>query len=145
MKIKNAVRLIAILIVGGLILYGRFLNKNGNNSPSHYPTQEQSDDSENDVKSNFDRHPATIHYSKHARCRMDCRHIDESEIEEILEKGEINYSKSELEASECKRRFALEGISHDRQHLRIIFAPCNNVVTVVTCIDLEHEWACFCD
>ena len=145
MKVKNTVRLIAILIVGGLILYGRFLNKSRSNSPAPYPTRKQSDDSENNDKKNFDRNPAFIHYSKHARCRMDCRHIDESEVKEILEKGEINYNKSELETSDCKRRFALEGISHDQQRLRVIFAPCNNEVTVVTCIDLEQEWACYCD
>ena len=43
----------------------------------------------------FDRHTSHIFYSKHARCRMECRHIDESEIKEILETGRINYNKIE--------------------------------------------------
>ena len=37
----------------------------------------------------------TIKYSRHAKCRMDCRHIDESEVKEILANGIINYNKEE--------------------------------------------------
>src|SRR5689334_9103439 len=43
----------------------------------------------------IDRHPGHLIYTKHARCRMGCRHIDESEVTEILEKGRVNYAKSE--------------------------------------------------
>jgi hypothetical protein len=76
---------------------------------------------------------------------MSCRHIDESEIMGILESGTINYKKSELQASECKKKYAVEGYSKDNQHLRVIFAPCGNEETVVTCIDLNTEWTCDCE
>jgi hypothetical protein len=33
----------------------------------------------------LNRHPFIMNYSKHAKCRMECRHIDESEIKDILE------------------------------------------------------------
>lgn len=92
----------------------------------------------------LNRHPQRIHYSKHAKCRMDCRHIDESEIKEILETGTINYRKSELQGEPCRKKYAVEGLSKDHQKLRIIFAPCGNEMTVVTCIDLGVEWACDC-
>src|ERR1043165_9799367 len=36
----------------------------------------------------LNRNPTSIHYSKHARCRMDCRHISESEVREILRSEE---------------------------------------------------------
>lgn len=75
---------------------------------------------------------------------MECRHIDEAEVKEILEEGNINYNKSELDSEACRQRYALEGYSHDNQHLRIIFAPCNNEVTVITVIDLGQEWPCDC-
>lgn len=92
----------------------------------------------------LNRHPISMHYSKHAKCRMECRHIDESEIKDILENGTINYRKSELQGEPCRKKYAVEGLSRDGQKLRIIFAPCGNEMTVVTCIDLGVEWACNC-
>ncbi|GAC1398185.1 MAG: hypothetical protein NVSMB63_18430 [Sediminibacterium sp.] len=75
---------------------------------------------------------------------MECRHIDVQEIREILQTGKINYRKSELNVDECRKKYALEGYSHANQHLRVIFAPCNDEMTVVTCIDLDVEWHCDC-
>ena len=76
---------------------------------------------------------------------MDCRHVTESEVKEMLTDGKINYNKSELQASDCNKKYAVEGYSKDNQHLRIIFAPCNTEVTVVTVIDLDKEWECHCE
>ena len=39
-------------------------------------------------------------------------------------------------------KYALEGYTHEHQHLLIIFAPENNAMVVVTCIDLDTEWQC---
>src|ERR1051325_2961414 len=78
----------------------------------------------------FDRHPSEIRYSNHARCRMECRHVDESEVKEMIYHGNINFSKSELNADACHKRYALEGISRDKQRLRIIVAECNKELTV---------------
>lgn len=91
----------------------------------------------------LNRHPAQIHYSHHARCRMECRHINETEIKSVLEIGTINYGKSNLNEDACHKRYAVEAYVQN-DHLRVIFAPCNNVVTVVTCIDLDKEWSCDC-
>lgn len=93
----------------------------------------------------LNRNPSHISYSKHAKCRMACRHIDESEIKKILKEGKINYSKSDLKAAECKKRYAVEGVTRDRQRIRIIVAPCQTEVTVITVIDLEKDWTCDCD
>lgn len=91
----------------------------------------------------LNRNPLHIHYSKHARCRMDCRHIDENEIQDILHTGIINYAKSKLNVGDCEKKYALEGYEKS-QHLRIIFAPCGRDITVVTCIDLGNDWDCHC-
>lgn len=99
----------------------------------------------NNPAQDFDRHPASIHYSKHAKCRMECRHIDESEVKEILADGNINFSKSDLNADACHKRYALEGTSHDDQKLRIIVAECNDNLTVITVIDLGRDWPCNCE
>ena len=87
---------------------------------------------------------ARLEYSVHARCRMDCRHITEVEIREIMSRGRIDLAKSNLHDSPCPT-YALEGYSHEGQHLRVIFAPCDEVTKVVTCIDLDKKWKCSCD
>jgi hypothetical protein len=92
----------------------------------------------------FNRDLTKIIYSRHARCRMDCRRIDESEVIEIREEGKINFDKSELN-SKRDPKFALEGITHDKQHVRIVFAQTAEAHVVVTCIDLDTDWACSCN
>ena len=94
--------------------------------------------------SGFNNHPAHIRYSKHAKCRMECRHIVEAEIKEVIETGTINYKKSNLQMDDCHKRYAVEGYSKQNQHLRLIVASCNNDLTVITCIDLGEEWKCHC-
>ena len=93
----------------------------------------------------LNRNPANISYSKHAKCRMNCRQISEAEVVDILRNGTINYNKSDLKGADCNKKYAVEGISKDAQKLRIIFAPCSNEVTVITCIDLGKEWECSCE
>jgi hypothetical protein len=81
--------------------------------------------------------------TKHAYCRMDCRHITKEEIKEILEKGKVNYSKSDL-SSKGHSTYALEGYSHENQHIRVVVAPESDGLVVITCIDLDKEWPCNC-
>lgn len=94
----------------------------------------------------LNRNPSRIIYSRHAQCRMECRKIDSSEVKDILTSGKINYKKSEIgDRPDCKRKYAVEGITHDQQKVRIIFAPCKNEITVVTVIDIGREWPCDCN
>jgi len=90
----------------------------------------------------FDRHTSHLIYSKHARCRMECRHIDESEVQEILDNGVLNNNK--IEESDKGKSYPLEGITHDKQHVRIVFAPKQENLVVVTVIDLDKDWYCDC-
>ena len=73
---------------------------------------------------------------------MECRHIDESEVKEILEQGTINYAKVESDAR--GKTYPVEGVTHDKQRVRIVFAPKDDEIVVVTCIDLDTEWPCDC-
>ncbi len=85
---------------------------------------------------------AHITYSKHAKCRMNCRHIDRSEVQEVLKEGKVNPHKSRPR----KGTIALEGETHDGQDVRVVFAPeSDDRVHVVTVIDLGNEWDCDCD
>jgi hypothetical protein len=91
----------------------------------------------------FDRHGRLI-FTKHARCRMDCRHITEKEIHEILDDGIINFAKSEPDARPDPK-YALEGYTAEQQHLRIIIAPDEEKLIVITCIEIGVEWTCHCN
>jgi len=91
----------------------------------------------------FDRRTSYLEYTKHAHCRMNCRHIDSSEVQEIMVTGVINYRKSDVDAHPCPT-YAVEGMTHDNQHVRIVFAQCDYKTKVVTTIDLDHEWECHC-
>ena len=82
-------------------------------------------------------------FTKHARCRMNCRHITAGEIKEVIHNGNVNYSKSG-EGNKGDDTYALEGYSNERQHIRVVVAPENDGLVVITCIDLDHEWPCNC-
>jgi len=91
----------------------------------------------------FDRRISYLQYSNHAKCRMQCRHITQEEVEETMRVGKINYNKSDIQNSRCPR-YALEEITKDNQRVRIVFAQCNGFTEVVTVIDLDNEWTCDC-
>jgi hypothetical protein len=82
-------------------------------------------------------------YTKHAKCRMACRHINEAEIKEVLTENHINERKSDAAGKPCPT-YAYEGNTTESQHLRIIIAKCDNTWKVVTCIDLDNEYECDC-
>ncbi|HET9279252.1 MAG TPA: DUF4258 domain-containing protein [Flavitalea sp.] len=94
-------------------------------------------------QSEFNRRTSKIIYTKHARCRMACRHIDETEVKDILERGRINQEKSDP-ASRPDPKYALDGRTHDGQEVRIVFAAADEGMVVITVIDLQKEWSCNC-
>lgn len=102
----------------------------------------QNNNTDENTAGPIDRTPEKLIYTKHARCRMECRHIDENEVKEVLANGVINYAK--VEESEKGESYPLEGFTHDKQHVRIVFAPKRNDLVVVTVIDLERDWPCDC-
>lgn len=98
-----------------------------------------------DNRSNLDvfRDPESKYFfTKHARCRMECRKITQKEVKEIVRKADVNYNKSELDAAQGPK-YAVEGYtSKDRQHLRVIVAPKQRHLSIVTVIDLDKDWEC---
>jgi hypothetical protein len=91
----------------------------------------------------LDRNPVNLIYTKHARCRMGCRHIDDAEVRAVLRTGEINWQKSNLRG-DPDPKYAVEGNTNDGQRVRIIFASAARGLVVVTVIDLGTEWKCDC-
>jgi Domain of unknown function (DUF4258) len=126
-----------ILLIAALFLFFIKKNQRGSNTKmKDRVTVENVTDAYTQLRSGN----KTLSYSRHAKCRMECRHIDESEVKEILQKGEINFNKEQ--ETEKGVTYPLEGVTHDGQHVRIVFAPHENDVTVVTCIDLDKDWPC---
>ena len=130
--------LVVILVI--LLLLVRQCGSNRENTTETKPSQETKE------PKGLNRNPSAINYSKHARCRMDCRHITESEVREVLAQGKINYAKSDIGNNpDCKKKYVVEGKTKNGQRVRIIFVPCATELTVVTVIDLGEEWACDCE
>ncbi|TAL49791.1 MAG: DUF4258 domain-containing protein [Chitinophagaceae bacterium] len=116
--------------------------KNGQQPEPKTKTQKETT-TNTDRERGFDRRISYLEYSEHAMCRMQCRQISKSEVEDMMKTGNINYSKSDLQNSRCPR-YAVEGITADNQKVRIVFAQCNEKTEVVTVIDLDTDWTCHC-
>ena len=121
---------------------GHAINNN-DVQPIHVINNDSISVNNNIAEDDFNRSVDHIIYSKHARCRMDCRHIDEAEVKEILKDGKVNERK--IEEDSRGKTYPVEGMA-EGHHLRIVFAPKgNDAVEVVTCIDLDTDWQCDCD
>ena len=140
----NTITYIAIAI---LCLIGLGVKKcmHGCNAPSGNTTTTTAGSPGVSVSEEW-RHHKLI-YTKHARCRMECRDITEGEVEQILAGGTINEQKSKEENDEAEGHcpsFALEGTTTDGQHVRIVFGACDKITKVITAIDLDKEHVCDC-
>ena len=141
---KKAAPYILMLLMAVAVLVIKRCKSN-NTTNNNDPKKERTTTTSNEVNRNkgFDRRVSYLEYSSHAKCRMDCRHITQKEVEEIMQDGKINYNKSDLQNARCPR-YALEGVTKDNQRVRIVFAQCDEKSEVVTVIDLETEWECHC-
>ena len=125
MKRSGNIYLLFIIVVIFLVIKGfSWFDHSGNNKESF-------------------KHISHLILTKHVKCRMACRHITEEEIKEILKDGKVNYAKSGI-GTKGDSTFALEGYSHENQHIRVVVAPESDGLVIITCIDLEHEWPCNC-
>ena len=140
-----------LLIAAALLLFFIKKNQRGQTAQKHRTEQTEDRitvpavlpaDEKPDEVEGFNRNTNNIIFSKHAKCRMDCREIDESEVKEILKSGRINYKK--IQSDKRGKTYPVEGYTHDKQHVRIVFAPKGDGLVVVTVIDLETEWTCDC-
>jgi Domain of unknown function (DUF4258) len=144
--VKKAIPYLFLLVLLVVALFVRHYRERQNEGREQTSRQESNKgNADSGSRSNLDyfRNPdAEYYFTKHARCRMDCRHITQKEVKEIVSKAEVNYNKSDLDAAKGST-YALEGYtSKDKQHIRIIVAPKQKHLSIVTVIDLDEEWAC---
>lgn len=128
-----------LLLLLGAVLFFAWVKKNQRGLPgkTHSSVSVPATQPED-----FDRDPRVIEYSRHARCRMACRHIDESEVKEILAEGILNNDR--IERNDKGISYPLEGRTHDGQHVRIVYAPKKDKMVIVTVIDLDTDYVCDC-
>ena len=133
---------IVLFIIMAIVAIG--LKRCNNNTATRTAPPKEQRGSTQASSRGLDRDPEKYYFTKHARCRMDCRHITQREVKAILREGTINYSKSDLNDNRGPT-YAVEGITEDKQRVRIIFAPKDRHMSVVTVIDLEKEYVCDCN
>mgnify|MGYP002378507983 CR=1 FL=1 len=80
--------------------------------------------------------------TKHAKCRMGCRYINEKEIMDVLAQERINHNKTR-DDGECPS-YAYEGKSNGK-NLRIVVADCADEPRLVTVIELDVKHDCYCE
>ncbi|HRG79853.1 MAG TPA: DUF4258 domain-containing protein [Cyclobacteriaceae bacterium] len=140
---KKLIPYLLLLVLFVVALFVKRCRENDNVPDSPSVTQEKRSNPSAGKNLEAFRDPdAEYFFTKHARCRMECRNITQKEVKEIVRKAEVNYNKSELDAPQGPK-YALEGYtSKDRQHVRIIVAPKQKHLSIVTVIDLDKEWEC---
>lgn len=144
MKAKKILPVLLLIIMAVLTLWIKRCNNTSLPSASTEKRTSANRTANAPGQIKFDRTATNLFFTKHARCRMKCRHITQQEVKDILVNGTINYNKSDLNDLQGPS-YAVEGMTRDRQKVRIIFAPKQQHISVVTVIDLEQEYVCNCD
>ncbi len=129
---KKIGRAIAILIIAGINYF--FFQKDGKSTSS---STQKPDQSRSSILKN-------IKITRHAKCRMGCRKINESEIMEVIEQGSINKRKTNPNSKPCPTTAYEHRTYHDKQKTRVIVGHCPGIHKIVTVIDLENEYQCQC-
>src|SRR3954465_3468097 len=112
---SNARLIVYLILLFSIILTAFFLSRRNHPKEVRKNTEVRVSENRN---YGFDRRTSFIQYTRHARCRMECRNITAREVEEIMQHGSINYRKSDVKGKPCPV-YALEGYSaEDEQHLR---------------------------
>ena len=83
--------------------------------------------------------------TKHAKCRMKCRHIDELEVTEVLSLGKINQRKSDIHKKPCPVYVKESRVKRDKQLIRVVYGQCAKKLKIITVIDLERNYRCHCN
>jgi Domain of unknown function (DUF4258) len=90
-----------------------------------------------------DRKPVQeLVYVDHARCRMGCRDIDQSLVEDVYLNGEVNCAKSSVK--DGNRRYALEKRDARGDKIRVIVEDDDGRHVIITVIRLDRDDKCSC-
>ncbi|CAK0750017.1 hypothetical protein CVIRNUC_001957 [Coccomyxa viridis] len=85
-----------------------------------------------------------LKYTEHAQCRMECRRVSEREVRSTLKKGSINARKSDLAAFPCPKVVVDASVGRMPKNVQAVFSACPLYTGVVTVIDKDTDWECYC-
>lgn len=88
----------------------------------------------------FSRNPVNIIYTKHARCRMECRRITEDEVKQIIATGKAKIDN--IAEGQKGPKYRLDGRTKEDKMVRIVVAPKRDDLVIVTVMDLDTDWPC---
>lgn len=143
---KKAIPYLILAVFFVVALFVRQCREGSTQTPEASTTTRKIDNSKTSRSENnlerFRNPEEEYFFTKHARCRMECRRITQKEVKEIVRKADVNYNKSDLNDPKGPT-YAVEGYTaKDRQHVRVIVAPKQKHLSIVTVIDLDKEWEC---
>jgi Domain of unknown function (DUF4258) len=129
-KYSRAIQLLLLILVVGVGLFQWFQKTPQNGAACEFQN----------------RIAATeLDYSKHARCRMKCRDIDQDLVEDVYRNGSLNCDKSDPGGTkDGSPRYALELEDGGRGRVRIIVADNDGTHVIVTVIRLDEKDQCAC-
>lgn len=131
MRFSSRTRNIVLAVLVALLAIFRLVNWKGG-------------ESEKDFKCAFENRKAAseLVYTHHARCRMDCRSVNQSLVEQVYRQGEVNCDKSG--PKEGDMRYALEMEDRKGDLIRLIVEDEADKHIVITVIRLDFEDRCEC-
>jgi hypothetical protein len=94
-------------------------------------------------KEAFNRKPSYIEYTADALCLMNCRHISKEDINTVMRKGVILFSKSNLRNQPCPT-FTLQGFTDQGENIRVFVTQCRAVTRILACYNLKKDFQCDC-
>ncbi|KAK9818143.1 hypothetical protein WJX72_007775 [[Myrmecia] bisecta] len=85
-----------------------------------------------------------IKFTEHATCRMGCRFIPQHEVMDVLQTGVVNDKKSEPKTRPCPKYVVDAQVGSHHKNVQAVFSACRDATNVVTVIDKDTEWECYC-
>lgn len=123
-----------ILLVAALLLFYVKRHQRGGSENVNVTTEAVN------TNEGFSRNPAHIIYTKHSRCRMECRHITEDEVKQIIATGKAK--EDNVAEGQKGPKYKLDGRTKDDKMIRIVVAPKKDGLVIVTVMDLDTDWPC---
>jgi hypothetical protein len=80
----------------------------------------------------FNRKPGIIVYTAEAICQKQCYGVQEKDIERVITKGIINFSRSDRNHRPCPK-IVLQGLISGGQTLQVSFMQCSEKTSVLSC------------
>lgn len=91
----------------------------------------------------FNRNPGRLVITEEALCYMNCLQVSRAEVEEIMQRGIIHFSRSRLQQRPCAMIF-VQGETQKGKKLSVLFAQCLEETRVIRCSRLNQKDSCLC-